>query len=208
MRAVAGLTHPRVGVAVALFARLPCGAIDGTRTLLIQRGRQPGLGTWCAPGGRQELGETLAAAAAREAEEEVGVRVVVHPTFPVFTATDVLAYEDGEDGEEGRRLAFHYAIVHVLAYLSVDAPGGVAQLPRLTGRSDAVGAAWVRLGPLAGSGECGVLRGGGPLLDMDALHEGRLLAPQTRDVARLAVAAWRERGYAVAAPEAVVVGHG
>lgn len=201
MRAVAGLTHPRVGVAVALFARLPSGAIDGTRTLLIQRGRQPGLGTWCAPGGRQELGETLAAAAAREAEEEVGVRVAVHPTFPVFTATDVLAHDDVG------RLAFHYAIIHVLATYDVDAPGGVAQLPRLTGRSDAVGAAWVRLGPWAGgAGECGVLRGGPPLLEMDALHEGGLLAPHTRDVARLAVAAWRERGYVIAAPDAVMVG--
>ena len=42
--------------------------------LLIRRGKAPRAGTWSIPGGRQELGETLMAAARREVLEETGVR--------------------------------------------------------------------------------------------------------------------------------------
>ncbi len=46
---------------------------DG-RVLLARRARGAGAGLWSLPGGRVEPGESLAAAAAREVMEEVGVR--------------------------------------------------------------------------------------------------------------------------------------
>ena len=43
--------------------------------LLIKRGSPPLLGEWSLPGGVVELGETLRAAAEREAQEETGLHV-------------------------------------------------------------------------------------------------------------------------------------
>jgi len=55
----------------------PCAGVvclRGDRVLLIRRGKPPREGQWSIPGGRIESGETAAAAALRELEEETGVK--------------------------------------------------------------------------------------------------------------------------------------
>jgi len=47
--------------------------LRGGEVLLVKRGKPPRLGEWSIPGGRQEMGETIAQAALRELAEETGV---------------------------------------------------------------------------------------------------------------------------------------
>ena len=49
--------------------------VDLSRVLLVQRGKQPNIGAWCVPGGSVEWGETVVAAARREALEETQLQV-------------------------------------------------------------------------------------------------------------------------------------
>lgn len=65
------MTAPRPTVAVGAFV------FDGDRVLVVQRGAPPGEGLWSVPGGKQEPGETLAQAVAREVREETGLVVEV-----------------------------------------------------------------------------------------------------------------------------------
>jgi 8-oxo-dGTP diphosphatase len=58
-----------VGVGVVL--------VENGRLLLIKRGNEPGKGLWAVPGGKVRIGETLKAAAQREAVEETGLNVDV-----------------------------------------------------------------------------------------------------------------------------------
>ena len=69
------MTAPRPTVAVGAFV------FDRERRLLVvQRGQPPGEGMWSVPGGKQEPGETLAQAVAREVREEAGLEVG-HPEY-------------------------------------------------------------------------------------------------------------------------------
>lgn len=89
--------RPIVGVGAVI--------VDHKRVLLARRARAPLLGRWSLPGGVVELGETLRAAAEREALEETGLGV---------KAGEVLEVLDriipGEDG----RPQYHYVLVDFL----------------------------------------------------------------------------------------------
>jgi 8-oxo-dGTP diphosphatase len=98
------MSTPRPTVAV--------GAIvfdDRGRVLLIQRGRPPGAGLWTVPGGRVELGESLATAVEREALEETGLAVTCGALVEVVERITT-------EGDA----TWHYVI---LDFLAVAAPG-------------------------------------------------------------------------------------
>ena len=67
-----------VGVGTVVF--------KGDDVLLIRRAKDPGAGTWSLPGGKQELGETVAACALREVREETGIEIALGPLVDVVDA--------------------------------------------------------------------------------------------------------------------------
>jgi len=77
----------------------------GDRVLLVRRGKAPSPGSWGFIGGVQELGETVAAGAARELLEETGV---------VAEPVDVLTVLDAIYPDEQGRLRTHFTLVAVL----------------------------------------------------------------------------------------------
>lgn len=62
-------THPVVAVGAII--------VDGSRVVLVKRGREPLKGRWSLPGGKLELGETLEDATRREVLEETGLIVEI-----------------------------------------------------------------------------------------------------------------------------------
>jgi ADP-ribose pyrophosphatase YjhB (NUDIX family) len=101
--------------------------ISGGRVLLIKRGRPPGMGLWTLPGGGVDIGETMAAAAAREVLEETGI--ICHPTG-VLTAVDRITCD------AIGTVQYHYVIVDLLASADLTPPNA---------RDDAAGAGWFTL---------------------------------------------------------------
>jgi len=66
--------RPSLTADVVVFAFDP--AVGDLRALFIERKRDPFAGAWALPGGFCDPGETVGAAAARELEEETGLRGV------------------------------------------------------------------------------------------------------------------------------------
>ncbi|OGS62704.1 MAG: hypothetical protein A3K59_01030 [Euryarchaeota archaeon RBG_19FT_COMBO_69_17] len=85
----------------------------GDAVLLVKRGREPNKGRWSLPGGSLETGETVEAAAVREAREETGV--VARALRPAFVGDYVSRDPDG-------RVRWHYVLIDVLCeYVSGEA---------------------------------------------------------------------------------------
>lgn len=101
-------------------------ATDGEQILLVRRGRGPAQGEWSLPGGRVELGETLAEAVVRELREETGLEGVCGP-FAGWA-------ERIGDGYHHVILDFHVTVIEGFDPVAGD---------------DAAEAAWVPLSELA-----------------------------------------------------------
>ena len=80
--------------------------VEGSRVLLVQRGRPPALGRWSLPGGLVNLGEPLEAAVRREVAEECGLAVEIHG---LVGAVDRIVRD-----AEGR-VRYHYVLLDYLA---------------------------------------------------------------------------------------------
>jgi mutator protein MutT len=89
--------RPIVGVGAVI--------VDAGRILLVRRGQEPLKGQWSLPGGAVEVGETLAAALAREVREETGLDVRVGPLVEVLDRI-----HRNRDG----RIEYHYVLVDYL----------------------------------------------------------------------------------------------
>ena len=89
--------RPIVGVGAVI--------VDDNRVLLARRARAPLLGHWSLPGGVVEIGETLRAAAEREALEETGL---------IVKAGEVLEVLDRIIPGENGRTQYHYVLVDFL----------------------------------------------------------------------------------------------
>lgn len=94
--------RPLVGVGVVVLKEGPYGP----QVLLIKRGKPPRQGQWSLPGGLQEVGETVFAAARREVLEECGIAI---------EPLEVVEVVDAITPDDRGRTRFHYTLVDVLA---------------------------------------------------------------------------------------------
>jgi ADP-ribose pyrophosphatase YjhB (NUDIX family) len=118
--------RPIVGVGAVVFR--------ANEVLLIRRGKAPRRGDWSIPGGMQELGETVFAAAAREVLEETAVAI------RNIALIDVI---DAITPDEQGRVRYHYTLVDVVADWQNGEP---------VGGSDAMHAEFMPLHRVAGTG--------------------------------------------------------
>jgi len=92
------------------------------RALLIRRGSEPLKGEWSIPGGRLELGETLAEGVRRELQEETGLDVRVLELIEIFERI----FPEPEGPRRSSRPRYHFVIVDYLceAVEGEPRPGG------------------------------------------------------------------------------------
>ncbi|MCC9622821.1 NUDIX hydrolase [Thalassospira sp. MA62] len=95
------------------------------KVLLIQRAKEPDIGSWSLPGGAQELGETLVDAVHREVFEETGIEIGA-PTL-IGTVDLISPRRNGQ-------VQFHYTLIDYVAR---------ARTTTLRPGSDASDAHWV-----------------------------------------------------------------
>jgi 8-oxo-dGTP diphosphatase len=115
-------THPILAASAAVFR--------DNRALIIRRARAPLLGHFSLPGGGVEVGETLAAALARELMEEVGIEA------------EIIAFNRHVEAifRDGNRIRTHFVIASFVARW-------IRGEPRLSDEVDAI--EWIDpVGPL------------------------------------------------------------
>eukprot|EP00049_Salpingoeca_infusionum_P023059 m.10179 g.10179 ORF g.10179 m.10179 type:complete len:219 (-) comp5531_c0_seq1:6926-7582(-) len=124
---------PQVGISCAVFnTETPRDDPNNLEVLVVQRAKEPGAGSWYFPGGRLELGESLALGAQREVLEETGIVATV--TSSVLQAVDVIVPDPEAEG----CFSFHYVVVTMLGFGSGKPVAG----------DDAASVEWVRVGDL------------------------------------------------------------
>ena len=115
--------RPVVGVGVVVWR--------DDRFLLVRRAKAPNQGQWSLPGGAQQLGETVFAAARREIMEEAALDV------EILGLVDVV---DGIKMDDQGRVQFHYTLVDVVAE---------SRQGKAVAGDDAAAVGWYRLADLA-----------------------------------------------------------
>ncbi len=105
------------------------------QVLMIQRGREPRIGQWSIPGGKQRLGESWRETAAREVREETGVEIevlgivdvvdaIIRDGDPPRPGTKAPANDDGPGNVTPLhdRVRYHYTLVDCAALWTAGEP--------------------------------------------------------------------------------------
>lgn len=107
------LEQPVIAVGIVTF--------KDDKILMIRRGKPPRKGQWSIPGGKQKLGETWRAAAAREVKEETGIDIEV---LGLIDVVDAIIYDEQtpktkekplKNNIDNKSIIFHYTLVDCAA---------------------------------------------------------------------------------------------